>query len=78
MSYNRGYDICSLKHLLHMLRPWFPGTIWTLAHQWQVVNGFLFLLCLHAQPLLPLLKCRCLDVTVVLSSISSMSHREAE
>lgn len=55
-----------LRQLLHILRPWFPGRIWTSAHQWQVTNGFLFLLCLHGQPLLPLLKCHCLDARVVL------------
>lgn len=66
MRCDRGYDICPLKQVLHMLRPWFPGIIWTSAHQWQVENGFLFLPCLHAQPLLPLLKCHCLDARVVL------------
>lgn len=45
----RGYGVCLSKQLVGVLMPHFPENGWTPACQWDVLNEFLFLLCLHAQ-----------------------------
>lgn len=51
------YGVCLPKPPLCVLRPCFPGTGWTSACRWEVMNKFLFLRCLRTQLLLFLLNC---------------------
>jgi len=44
-----GYGIFLLKQPLRVMRPCFLGSGWTSAWPWEIMDEYLFLLCLRTQ-----------------------------